>query len=182
MASLRPNRSHPAPQLFALTDRQHVRFELAEMSTEIDIAQAYVDRSVLAYNAGRCLQLHGGYGYMTEYPVARAYLDTRIQTIYGGTAEIMEKDHRARHRRHLSTRRCDRAAKRECGPGFVTVVAAIAAHRNRMHPLANGSAPCAVQYLRAKDGVAAPTCAMAMRLPANGGSKVAATICLQLGS
>jgi alkylation response protein AidB-like acyl-CoA dehydrogenase len=97
-----------------LTDKQHVRFELAEMSTEIDIAEAYVDKSVLAYNAGeltavdaakgkwyvselqkrvidRCLQLHGGYGYMTEYPVARAYLDTRIQTIYGGTTEIMKE-------------------------------------------------------------------------------------------
>jgi alkylation response protein AidB-like acyl-CoA dehydrogenase len=98
----------------ALTDKQHVRFELAEMATEIDIAQAYVDRSVLAYNAGeltpidaakgkwylselqkrvidRCLQLHGGYGYMTEYPVARAYVDTRVQTIYGGTTEIMKE-------------------------------------------------------------------------------------------
>ncbi len=97
-----------------LTDKQHVRFELAEMSTEIDMAQAYADQSVLAYNAGeltpvdaakgkwyvselqkrvidRCLQLHGGYGYMTEYPVARAYLDTRIQTIYGGTTEIMKE-------------------------------------------------------------------------------------------
>jgi alkylation response protein AidB-like acyl-CoA dehydrogenase len=97
-----------------LTDKQHIRFELAEMATEIDIAQAYADRSVLAYNAGeltpidaakgkwyiselqkrvvdRCLQLHGGYGYMTEYPVARAYLDTRVQTIYGGTTEIMKE-------------------------------------------------------------------------------------------
>lgn len=97
-----------------LTDQQHVRFELAEISTEIDIAQAYVDKSVLAYNAteltpvdaakgkwyvselqkrviDRCLQLHGGYGYMTEYPVARAYLDTRSQTIYGGTTEIMKE-------------------------------------------------------------------------------------------
>lgn len=97
-----------------LTDKQHVRFELAEMETEIDIAEAYTDRSVLAYNAGelspvdaakgkwylselqkrvidRCLQLHGGYGYMLEYPVARAYLDTRIQTIYGGTTEIMKE-------------------------------------------------------------------------------------------
>lgn len=97
-----------------LTDKQHVRFELAEMETEIDLAEAYTDRSVLAYNAGelsavdaakgkwylselqkrvidRCLQLHGGYGYMMEYPVARAYLDTRIQTIYGGTTEIMKE-------------------------------------------------------------------------------------------
>lgn len=97
-----------------LTDKQHVRFELAEMATEIDVATAYVDQSVRAYNAGeltpidaakgkwylselqkrvldRCLQLHGGYGYMTEYPVARAYLDTRAQTIYGGTTEIMKE-------------------------------------------------------------------------------------------
>ena len=97
-----------------LTDKQHVRFELAEMETEIDLAEAYTDKTVLAYNAGelspvdaakgkwylselqkrvldRCLQLHGGYGYMLEYPVARAYLDTRIQTIYGGTTEIMKE-------------------------------------------------------------------------------------------
>jgi len=39
----------------------------------------------------RCLQLHGGYGYMREYPVARAYLDARVQTIYGGTTEIMKE-------------------------------------------------------------------------------------------
>ncbi|WP_059020744.1 acyl-CoA dehydrogenase family protein [Mycobacterium sp. M26] len=97
-----------------LTDKQHIRFELAELATEIDVAEAYTDKSVLAYNAGeltpvdaakgkwyvselqkrvidRCLQLHGGYGYMLEYPVARAYLDTRIQTIYGGTTEIMKE-------------------------------------------------------------------------------------------
>ena len=84
------------------------------LATEIDVAEAYVDKSVLAFNAGelsavdaakgkwyiselqkrvidRCLQLHGGYGYMTEYPVARAYLDTRVQTIYGGTTEIMKE-------------------------------------------------------------------------------------------
>jgi alkylation response protein AidB-like acyl-CoA dehydrogenase len=81
---------------------------------QIDIAEAYVDKSVLAFNAGelsavdaakgkwyvselqksvidRRLQLHGGYGYMTEYPVARAFLDTRVQTIYGGTTEIMKE-------------------------------------------------------------------------------------------
>ena len=40
--------------------------------------------------ADRCLQLHGGYGYMREYPVARAFVDARIQTIYGGTTEIMK--------------------------------------------------------------------------------------------
>jgi alkylation response protein AidB-like acyl-CoA dehydrogenase len=97
-----------------LIDNQHVRFELADMATEIDIAEAYVDKSVLAYNVGeltavdaakgkwfvselqkrvvdRCLQLHGGYGYMMEYPVARAFVDTRVQTIYGGTTEIMKE-------------------------------------------------------------------------------------------
>jgi alkylation response protein AidB-like acyl-CoA dehydrogenase len=97
-----------------LTGQQHIRFELAEMATQIDVAEAYVDKSVLAFNAGelspvdaakgkwyvselqksvidRCLQLHGGYGYMTEYPVARAFLDTRVQTIYGGTTEIMKE-------------------------------------------------------------------------------------------
>jgi alkylation response protein AidB-like acyl-CoA dehydrogenase len=97
-----------------LTGQQHIRFELAEMSTEIDIAQAYADKSVLAFNKGeltpvdaakgkwyvselqkrvidRCLQLHGGYGYMAEYPVARAFVDTRVQTIYGGTTEIMKE-------------------------------------------------------------------------------------------
>jgi alkylation response protein AidB-like acyl-CoA dehydrogenase len=97
-----------------LTSNQHIRFELAEMATEIDVAQAYADKSVVAFNEGtlspidaakgkwyvselqkrvldRCLQLHGGYGYMAEYPVARAYLDTRVQTIYGGTTEIMKE-------------------------------------------------------------------------------------------
>jgi alkylation response protein AidB-like acyl-CoA dehydrogenase len=97
-----------------LTAQQHIRFELAEMATGIDVAEAYADKSVLAFNAGeltpvdaakgkwyvselqkrvidRCLQLHGGYGYMTEYPVARAFVDTRVQTIYGGTTEIMKE-------------------------------------------------------------------------------------------
>ena len=98
----------------SIADFQHIRFELAEMSTEIDVAETYVDRSVLAYNEGklsavdaakgkwyiselqkrvidRCLQLHGGYGYMSEYAVGKAYVDTRIQTIYGGTTEIMKE-------------------------------------------------------------------------------------------
>jgi alkylation response protein AidB-like acyl-CoA dehydrogenase len=97
-----------------IADFQNTRFELAEMATEIDIVQTYVDASVLAYNDGeltptdaakgkwyvselqkrvvdRCLQLHGGYGYMTEYAVGKAYVDTRIQTIYGGTTEIMKE-------------------------------------------------------------------------------------------
>ena len=93
---------------------QNSRFVLAELATEIDIAQRYVDDCVRALNAGeltagtrrrpsggrtelqgrvvdRCLQLHGGYGYMTEYPIARAYADARITRIYGGTTEIMKE-------------------------------------------------------------------------------------------
>jgi long-chain-acyl-CoA dehydrogenase len=92
---------------------QNTQFELADMVTEIDVLEAYVDKAVLELNAGqlsavdaakaklwstevqqrvlnRCLQLHGGYGYMLEYPIARAYADARIQTIYGGTSEIMK--------------------------------------------------------------------------------------------
>jgi alkylation response protein AidB-like acyl-CoA dehydrogenase len=93
---------------------QHNRFLLAELATEIEIAEHYVDRAVLEHNAGRfsvqdaamakwwttelqkkvvdsCVQLHGGYGYMLEYPVARAYADVRVQTIYGGTTEVMKE-------------------------------------------------------------------------------------------
>jgi alkylation response protein AidB-like acyl-CoA dehydrogenase len=93
---------------------QHTRFELAEMHTEVTIAETYLEKAILEHNAGRftvedaamakwwttelqkrvvdrCLQLHGGYGYMLEYPVARAYLDSRVQTIYGGTTEIMKE-------------------------------------------------------------------------------------------
>ena len=93
---------------------QHSRFELAEMRTEIDLARVFVDRCVEALDAGeltaeeaaeakwwctelqkrvvdRCVQLHGGYGYMLEYPIARAYTDARITTIYGGTTEIMKE-------------------------------------------------------------------------------------------
>jgi alkylation response protein AidB-like acyl-CoA dehydrogenase len=93
---------------------QNTRFVLAEISTEVDIAQAYVDRCVDALNAGeltaedaakakwwctelqgraldRCLQLHGGYGYMLEYPIARAYADARVTRIYGGATEIMKE-------------------------------------------------------------------------------------------
>jgi alkylation response protein AidB-like acyl-CoA dehydrogenase len=93
---------------------QNSRFWLAEMQTEIEVTQAFVDRCIEALNAGeltaeeaamakwwatelqkrtvdRCVQLHGGYGYMLEYPIARAYVDARIQTIYGGTTEIMKE-------------------------------------------------------------------------------------------
>jgi acyl-CoA dehydrogenase len=96
-----------------LTAQQTVQFSLAEMSTELEVTQSYLDASVLGLNAGtlsavdaarakwwatemqkrvidQCLQLHGGYGYMREYPIARAYLDARVQTIYGGTTEIMK--------------------------------------------------------------------------------------------
>ncbi|MBA4023678.1 MAG: acyl-CoA dehydrogenase [Gordonia sp.] len=95
------------------------RFTIAEMSTELDIAEQFVDRCLAGVVAGEltavdaakakwwctelgkkvidnCLQLHGGYGYMNEYAVARAYVDVRIQTIFGGTTEIM-KDLIGRH-------------------------------------------------------------------------------------
>jgi alkylation response protein AidB-like acyl-CoA dehydrogenase len=93
---------------------QNTRFELAEMHTEVSIAETFLEKAILEHNAGRftvedaamakwwttelqkrvvdrCLQLHGGYGYMLEYPVAKAFLDSRIQTIYGGTTEIMKE-------------------------------------------------------------------------------------------
>jgi alkylation response protein AidB-like acyl-CoA dehydrogenase len=93
---------------------QHNRFVLAELDTELDLARTYVDRclegtvtgDLTAVEAAKakwwttelqkrvvdaCVQLHGGYGYMLEYPVARAYLDARVQTIYGGTTEIMKE-------------------------------------------------------------------------------------------
>jgi alkylation response protein AidB-like acyl-CoA dehydrogenase len=93
---------------------QHNRFTLAELDTEATIARTFLNHCISEYNAGRltvtdaakvkwwttelqnrvadrCLQLHGGYGYMLEYPVARAWLDSRVQTIYGGTTEIMKE-------------------------------------------------------------------------------------------
>jgi alkylation response protein AidB-like acyl-CoA dehydrogenase len=93
---------------------QNTRFTLAELETEAQIAQVFVDRSITEHNAGnltvadaamgkwwttelqkrtvdRCLQLFGGYGYMSEYPISKAYTDSRIQTIYGGTTEIMKE-------------------------------------------------------------------------------------------
>jgi len=92
---------------------QNTKFVLAEVKTEVDIGQAYVDDCVLALNEGtldpaaaaqakywcsdmqqrsvdRCLQLFGGYGYMLEYPIARAYADARVTSIYGGTNEVMK--------------------------------------------------------------------------------------------
>ncbi|MGH3939988.1 MAG: acyl-CoA dehydrogenase family protein [Pseudonocardiaceae bacterium] len=90
---------------------QHSKFRLAEIATEVDIAQSFIDRCIEERNDGEltvadaakakwwctelqgrvvdtCLQLHGGYGYMLEYPIARAYADARI---YGGTTEIMKE-------------------------------------------------------------------------------------------
>ena len=92
---------------------QNTKFVLAEQKTAVEVAQAYVDKCILAINADEltaadasaakfwctelqkrvvdaCLQLFGGYGYMSEYPIARAYADARVTTIYGGTTEVMK--------------------------------------------------------------------------------------------
>ncbi|WP_330255135.1 acyl-CoA dehydrogenase family protein [Nocardia sp. NBC_00565] len=89
------------------------RHFLAEMKTKLDVAQIYLDQCIMAANAGeltaqeaaglkwwttevqweildRCLQLHGGYGYMNEYEIARLWRDSRVQRLYGGTTEIMK--------------------------------------------------------------------------------------------
>jgi alkylation response protein AidB-like acyl-CoA dehydrogenase len=93
---------------------QNTRFVMAELQTETTIARTFVDECVRLLNAGdltvsdaamakwwttelqnklvdRCLQLHGGYGYMDEYPVSKAWRDSRVQSIYGGTTEIMKE-------------------------------------------------------------------------------------------
>ncbi|HMD46256.1 MAG TPA: acyl-CoA dehydrogenase family protein [Acidimicrobiales bacterium] len=93
---------------------QNSRFELAELATAVEVAQAFVDACLMELNAGilsaeraamakwwctelqghaadRGVQLHGGYGYMREFPIARAYTDARVTTIYGGTTEIMKE-------------------------------------------------------------------------------------------
>ena len=93
---------------------QNSRFKLAEMKTEITIGRTFVDQCILELNAGtltaekaamakywcsdlqgrvvdQCLQLHGGYGFMTEYPIAKMYTDARVSRIYGGTNEIMKE-------------------------------------------------------------------------------------------
>ncbi len=93
---------------------QHNRFLIAEMATETHIARVFVDDCVRRHNRGeldasgasmakwwttelqtklvdRAVQLHGGYGYMMEYPVAKAFVNSRIQTIYGGTTEIQKE-------------------------------------------------------------------------------------------
>lgn len=93
---------------------QHNRFLVAEMATEVAVARAFIDQCVRKHLDGELttvdaamakwwctelqnklanqgVQLHGGYGYMTEYPIAKAYLDSRISTIYGGTTEIQKE-------------------------------------------------------------------------------------------
>jgi acyl-CoA dehydrogenase len=93
---------------------QHTKFALAEMATELAIARAFTDRAITEHCADRlsteeasmvkwwntelcnrvvdrCVQLHGGYGYMREFGVARAFTDSRVQTIFGGTTEIMKE-------------------------------------------------------------------------------------------
>src|SRR5690606_12985886 len=93
---------------------QNTRFKLAEMQTEVQIAQVFVDKCMELLMADKldtatasmakywvsdlqckvideCVQLHGGYGFMWEYPIARAYCDARVQRIYGGTNEIMKE-------------------------------------------------------------------------------------------
>ncbi len=93
---------------------QNSRFQLAEMKTELTVARTFTDRCVTLDQTGaltpeeaamlkwwntellkrvvdRCVQLFGGYGYMTEYPIAKAYQDVRIHTIFGGTTEIMKE-------------------------------------------------------------------------------------------
>jgi alkylation response protein AidB-like acyl-CoA dehydrogenase len=98
----------------SIADFQNTRFELAEIKTETQVARVFVDKCIelVAQNkldvataamakywcsdlqnkiVDRCLQLHGGYGFMWEYPIARAYADARVQRIYGGTNEIMKE-------------------------------------------------------------------------------------------
>ena len=93
---------------------QNTRYTIAEIRTDIEVGEAFVDRCVAAQSNNslsteqasmcklwltemqdrvidRCLQLHGGYGYMWDYPIAKLYADSRVQRIYGGTSEIMKE-------------------------------------------------------------------------------------------
>jgi acyl-CoA dehydrogenase len=97
-----------------IADFQNTRFKLADMRTELDVAQAFVDRCVTEHNrqnltaddaakaklfcselearvTDACVQLHGGNGYMDEYPVSRMYTDARVSRIYAGSSEIMRE-------------------------------------------------------------------------------------------
>jgi len=96
-----------------IADFQHTQFQLAELDAEVSAMRIFIDRcselhlskQLSAVDASKakllatelqckvvdhCVQMHGGYGYMTEYPIARAYADARVQRIYGGTSEIMK--------------------------------------------------------------------------------------------
>ncbi|CAN5858293.1 hypothetical protein BH18ACT7_BH18ACT7_20180 [soil metagenome] len=98
----------------AIGSFQYNRFTLAEHATKVQVARVFVNTCIGELNAGRltatdaamakwwttdlqnavadsCLQLHGGYGYMTEYPISKAWRDSRVQSIYGGTNEIMKE-------------------------------------------------------------------------------------------
>lgn len=97
-----------------IADFQNTRFKLADMATSVDVMWAFIDRAMRLYEKGQLtaeeaakvkywctereweildegVQLHGGYGYMMEYPIARAFLDARVHRIYGGTNEVMRE-------------------------------------------------------------------------------------------
>ena len=97
-----------------IMDFQNTRFKLAEVKTKAEVLRAFVNDCIYKLQANRldaatasmakwwgsqiqnevmdeCLQLHGGYGFMMEYPIARMYADARVQSIYGGTNEIMKE-------------------------------------------------------------------------------------------
>jgi len=97
-----------------LIEMQNTRFKLAEAKTIAHVARVFIDSCIVRYLAGtldtetasmakwwvtdmqcqvvdECLQLHGGYGYMREYPIAQMYADSRVQRIYGGSNEIMKE-------------------------------------------------------------------------------------------
>ena len=97
-----------------IADFQNTRFKMANMRTEIDVAQAFIDQCVMQHNDGKlsaddaakaklytselearvtdeCVQLHGGAGYMDEYPISRMYTNARISRIYAGSSEIMRE-------------------------------------------------------------------------------------------
>ncbi len=96
-----------------LSSMQNTQFRVAEMATEVELGRTMIDRLILEHLEGeeivtevsmakwwvtemlnrvanQCLQLHGGYGYMLEYPIARAWVDARVQTLYAGTTEVMK--------------------------------------------------------------------------------------------
>ena len=104
----------PSPDGKPVAGFQNTRFKLAECATEAQVARVFVDKCIELLLEGKldaataamakywvtdleckvideCLQLHGGYGFMWEFPISRAYVDARVQRIYGGTNEIMKE-------------------------------------------------------------------------------------------